>query len=176
MLYFGVIVTALEAVLLGAVVLVALQTLRQPPLAEPSRRRALAGDILLRLATAVFFISGVTKLLHLPFAVQEMTLLHLTGWKYDLVAAVELTSGVLISIRPLRSIALLFISAHCGGAICAHLIAGQEVAMVPSAMVMTVTWLGAFLRHPQMLWSLAEFGERRTTAPAVAQVALRARV
>jgi hypothetical protein len=44
-----------------------------------------------------------------------------------------------------------------GGAICAHLIAGQYFAMVPSAIVLSFCWLGVFLRHPQVLWSLAEF-------------------
>jgi hypothetical protein len=60
-------------------------------------------------------------------------------------------------IRPLRSVALLFISAPAGGAICAHLIAEQYFAMVPSAIVLSMAWLGAFPHHPQILWSLSEF-------------------
>ncbi len=114
-------------------------------------------------------MSGITKLLHLPFAVQEMSILHLTGWKYDLTAAVELASGVLISIRPLRALALLWIAAHYGGAISAHLIAGQDLAAVPSAVVLTVTTLGVCLRHPQALWSLADLGARRSVTPAPAR-------
>jgi hypothetical protein len=85
-----------------------------------------------------------------------MGLLGLTGPKYFLVASIEITSGILLLIRRVRSFALLFISAHVGGAICAHLIADQNLAMVPSAIVLSLCWLGAFLRHPQVLWSFSE--------------------
>ncbi len=105
----------------------------------------------------VFFVSGVTKLMQLPFAMTKMGLLQLTGWKLNLVAGIELTSGALLLYRPLRSVALLFNSAHCGGAIVAHLIASQYFAMVPSAIVLSLVWLGAFLRHPETLWSLSQY-------------------
>jgi hypothetical protein len=94
-----------------------------------------------------------------------MGLLHLTGGKYLLVAGIELTSGALILIPQLRSVALLFISAHVGGAICAHLIAGQYFAVLPSMVVLTMCWLGMFLRHPQILWSLERRSEKRASRP-----------
>lgn len=159
MLYFEIVICAVEATLLAWLALLLARTVLAPDRRPPSRLRARSGEVLMGVATAIFFMSGVTKLLHLPFAVQEMGLLHLTGWKYDLVAGIELTSGVLFVIRPLRPLALLFISAHCGGALSAHLIADQEIAMVPSMMVMTLAALGAFLRYPQILWSLRDFGE-----------------
>jgi len=99
--------------------------------------------------------------MHVQPAMTEMGLLQLTGWKLNLVAGIELTSGALLLYRPLRSVALLFNSAHCGGAIVAHLIASQYFAMVPSAIVLSPVWLGAFLRHPEVLWSLSQFAAVR---------------
>lgn len=158
-MYFEFVIGVAETALIGALLTVLAQTVLAPSRAPPGRPRARAGNAMMAVALLIFFGSGVTKLLHLPFAVAEMKLLGLTGWMYNLVAGVELISGALFAVRPLRSIALLFVAAHCGGAICAHLIASQYFAMVPSAMVLTLASLGAFLRHPQMLWSLRDFGE-----------------
>ena len=42
-----------------------------------------------------------------------------------------------------------------GGAICAHVIADQYFAVLPSMIILSLAWLGLFLRHPEMLWSFA---------------------
>ena len=159
MLAFELAICAVEAALLAALALLLARTVLARARLPPSRLRARTGEVMMGLATVIFFLSGVTKLLRLPFATHEMAILHLTGWKFYLVAGIELTSGLLFLIRPVRPIALLFISAHCGGAISAHLIADQDLAIVPSMMVLTLAALGAFLRYPQILWSLRDFGE-----------------
>ena len=159
MIYIELIVGLGEASLLAALLAVLAHAVARPSQATAGLFRARAGAVMVAIATLIFFMSGATKLMHLPFAVDEMGLLRLTGWKYDLVAAVEITSGVLFVVKPLRSIALLFAAAHCGGAICAHLIAGQYFAMIPSAMVLTLATLGSVLRDPQILWSLRDYGE-----------------
>lgn len=154
MLFFQISVAFAELALLAGIALVLVRVWRHGYPREASGQRLPWGNALIYLSAAVFVASGISKLAHYPPAVLEMGLLHLTGGKYLLVACIELTSGVLILIPRLRSLALLFISAHVGGAICAHLIAGQYFAMLPSMVVLTMCWLGMFLRHPQILWSL----------------------
>jgi hypothetical protein len=165
MIYFQVIAIAIETVLVFAIGGVLIYTALWPTAPALSKFRQRVGDVLIYLAVFVFIASGVTKFLHVPLAVTEMGLLGLTGFRYLLVASIEITSGVLLLIRPIRSFALLFNSAHVGGAICAHLIAGQYFAIVPSAIVLSVCWLGAFLRHPQVLWSLSEVSSGARTLP-----------
>ena len=161
MLAFAIISITIELMLAGAIALALAEAATRAGPPPASRLRERAGAVMLGLATFVFFMSGVTKLVHVPFAMTEMGILQLTGWKLTLVAVIELISGMLLVYRPARSVALLFNSAHCGAAICAHLIASQYVAMVPSAIVLSLVWLGAFLRHPEVLWSLSQYATRR---------------
>jgi hypothetical protein len=155
---------------------VLIYTAMWPTASVPNKFRQRVGDALIYLAVFVFIVSGVTKFVHLPLAVTEMGLLGLTGSSYLLVASIEVTSGVLLLIRPMRSIALLFNSAHVGGAICAHLIAGQYFAMVPSAIVLSLCWLGAFLRHPQILWSLGEVSSSTRMLPRQEEIVHRSAI
>jgi len=154
MIYFRIAVSVIELCLVGATIVVAMQALRQPSIRVPSKRRRTAGNALIYLTALIFIGSGVSKYLQVPAAVAEMTLLGLSGYRYLLVASLEILGGVALMFRPLRSLALLFVSAHMGGAICAHLIAGQYFAIIPSSVVLSLCWLGMFLRHPQVLWSL----------------------
>jgi hypothetical protein len=153
MIYFQIAAVAIEMCLAGAALALLLESVRIPdPVRSPARE--MIGNIFIYLTAAVFIFSGTTKLAHAPLAVTEMTLLRLTDDKYLLVVLLEILGGLLLLIKPLRSIALLFVSAHMGGAICAHLIADQYFAMVPSAIILSLCWVGMFLRYPQTLWSL----------------------
>lgn len=154
MIYFQVCVLVIECLLVAGLGIAAVQAIGGP--VEPSVRRRRLGNSLLGFSIFIFFVSGITKFAHFPPAVAEMTSLGLSGWKLQLVASIELTSGVLASIPRLRALALPFVSAHAGGAITAHLIAGQYFAMVPSSVVLSSFWLGSFLLYPQALWSLGQ--------------------
>ncbi len=172
MIYFQIGVGVMVTVLLTANAAVLIEAVTQPGrfLSSPSRRRA--GDIMIYLAASIFIASGISKFLQVPLAVSEMTLLGLTGAKYGFVAALEIVCGLLLLPRLLRSVALLVASAHLGGAICAHVIADQYFACLPTTIILSLTWLGAFLRDPQILWSLADHalvtkaGGIRLTEPA----------
>lgn len=172
MIYFQIVAIAIEIVLVGAIGGVMIEAATRP-LSSPSKLRQRVGNVLIYLAVFIFFASGITKFIHVPLAVTEMGLLGLTGASYVLVASIEIWSGVLLLIRPLRSFALLFNSAHVGGAICAHLIAAQYFAMVPSAIVLSLCWLGVFLRHPQVLWSLNELSSTASNSTAPKTTATR---
>ena len=142
MIYFQVVAISIETVLVFAIGGVLIHAAFWPTSPVPSKIRQRLGDALIYVAVFIFIGSGVSKFVHVPLAVTEMGLLGLTGPKYFLVASIEITSGILLLIRRVRSFALLFISAHVGGAICAHQIADQNFAMVPSAIVLSLCWLG----------------------------------
>jgi hypothetical protein len=46
----------------------------------------------------------------------------------------------------------LLASAYMGGAIATHVQHGQP--FIQPAMILTIIWAGAWLRHPQVLWSM----------------------
>lgn len=173
MIYFQIGTALLEVSLVAALFYVVLQTLRPASSSTISEARIFIGNVLISVAALVFIASGLSKFVRVQPAVAEMTLLGLTGAKYVIVASIEILSGVLILLKPLRSISLLFVSAHVGGAICAHLIAEQYFAILPSAVLLTLCWLGMFLRHPQILWSLTEYGDGDSATMLTRRFALR---
>ena len=121
---------------------------------SPSKARFLAGNILIYLGAFVLLAGGLTKFAHVPKVVAELTSLGLGGDKLTLVASLEVLAAFLFAIKPARSIGILFLSAYLGGAVCAHVQHGPYVAAVPPAIVLSICWLGVFLRYPQALWSV----------------------
>jgi uncharacterized membrane protein YphA (DoxX/SURF4 family) len=164
-IYFRIGVVIVELFLAGAMTAVLWQAVSEPA-ARPSKARVRVGNVLVYLAALIFIGSGSSKFAHVPAAVEEMTLLGLTGGKYTLVAAMEIGCGLLLLAPPIRSLAALIVSAHMGGAICAHVIADQYFAVLPSLIILSLCWLGLFLRHPQMLWSLGAVADAQATAKA----------
>jgi hypothetical protein len=51
------------------------------------------------------------------------------------------------------------------GAICAQVQAGEFDKAVSPAIILLVSWVGTWLRHPQMLWSMTR--ERSGSGPSV---------
>ena len=165
MIYFRIGVIIVELFLAGAITAVLWQAVSEPA-ARPSKARVRVGNVLIYLTALIFIGSGTSKLAQVPLAVKEMTLLGLTGGKYALVAVMEIGCGLLLLVPPIRSLAALITSAHMGGAICAHVIAEQYFAVLPSLIILSLCWLGLFLRHPQMLWSLGAVADAQATAKA----------
>jgi uncharacterized membrane protein YphA (DoxX/SURF4 family) len=163
--YFRIGVVVIELCLAGAIAGVLWQTMSEP-VRNPSKPRASLGNALIYIAAFIFIASGASKLAHVPLAVEEMTLLGLSGGKYALVAAMEISCGLLLLAPRIRSLAALIVSAHMGGAICAHVIADQYFAVLPSMIILSLCWLGLFLSHPQMLWSFAGIAAAKATRAA----------
>ena len=156
MLYFRIAVATIDVALAAATLYVLFVTATGAPGSAPGKRRMLAGNILIGIACFVLLGSGSLKFAHVPHVVAEMSSLSLAGWKLDLVAFLEVTSGLLFLLRPLRSLGLLVASAYLGAAVCAHVQTDQYFAVLPTMVVLGCCWLGTALRHPQILWSLAE--------------------
>jgi hypothetical protein len=156
MIYFRIGVGTIDLLLAAATLYVLFLATKQVPGSMPSDLRRRAGNILIAIAGLVLIGSGSLKFAHVPEVVTEMTSLGLAGWKLELVASLEVLSGLLFLVRPLRSVGLLVASAYLGAAICAHVQSDQYFAVLPTMVVLGCCWLGAALRHPQILWSLSE--------------------
>lgn len=125
---------------------------------EGSRVRSVAGIILIFLPALGLAGSSLVKFAQVPGVVHKMALLGFGGEKLILVAALEIVSALLFVYPKTRSFGLLFLSAFLGGAICAHVQAGQFADAGGPAAFLTLAWAGTWFRHPEMLWSFKEQG------------------
>lgn len=115
------------------------------------RSRRIAGNTLIILGSVLLVGSAGAKLAHLPPVVAQMGALGIYGWRLMFVGVLEALSAALFLIPATRSAGLLLVSSYLGGAIATHLEHAQPF-LVPS-LVLTVLWLGAWLRHPVVMWS-----------------------
>ena len=116
--------------------------------------RQIAGEILIYIAGFGLLAAAATKLAHLPAVVAQLTNAGFGGEKVTLVASLELLSAVLFLFPVTRSVGLLFVSAFLGGAIATHVRGGEYAGALAPALFMSVCWVGAWLRYPEVLWSL----------------------
>jgi hypothetical protein len=121
---------------------------------EISRARAIAGNILIFLPGLALVMTASTKFAGVPKVVHQLALAGFTGEKLVIVATLELLSAVLFLYPKTRSLGLGFLSAFLGGAICTHVQMGELPRVLPAGMLLTLAWLGTYLRHPEVLWSL----------------------
>ena len=135
---------------------------------EPSRPRSIAGTILLSLVALALFGGAAAKLAHVPRMVSELGALGFYGSRLTAIALLEIASALLFVLRPTRSLGLLLASAYLGGAIATHV--GHGSPWFQPALVLSLLWLGTYLRHPVILWSLAPRpGTVRSTPLPMAQ-------
>lgn len=118
-----------------------------------SRKRRLAGNILIFFGGLVLVGSALAKLAHLPKMVSELGAMGFDGNRLTAIAILEIASALLFMVRPTRSLGLLLISAYLGGAIATH--AGHGSPWLQPAFVLSLLWLGAYLRHPVIFWSFS---------------------
>lgn len=123
-----------------------------------SSGRRTAGNILIYLTSLLLLGSAAAKLAHVPKVVSQLAAMGFDGDRLTLVAVLEIVSALLFLWRPARSAGLLLASAFLGGAIATHIQHGHPA--VQPAVFLALLWLGAWLRHPETLWSV-------TRAPAV---------
>lgn len=119
--------------------------------AESTMRRR-TGTVLLLLAAVILIASGTTKLIGPAAVVRQLESFGFAG-KIQLVGVLELVSGMLLLVPRTRSLGLLLASSFMGGAIATHLQHNELPA--PAALVLSLVWLGSWLRYPVTLWSLS---------------------
>jgi hypothetical protein len=113
--------------------------------------RRITGTALIIVGGVLLLGSASAKLAHVPAVVSQMASMGFPGWKLTFVAVLEVGSTVLFLIPATRSFGLLLVSSYLGGAIATHLQHAQSI--LPPSIVLTVLWVGSWLRHPVVLWS-----------------------
>jgi hypothetical protein len=124
-----------------------------------SGKRRIAGNILVFMSGLILVASAGVKLTQVPKVVTQMSAIGFAGNRLTFIAVLEAISAVLFLIPVTRSAGLLLVSSYLGGAISAHLGHGQTI--LQPAMILSLLWLGAWLRHPEILWSLNRSAMKR---------------
>ena len=117
-----------------------------------SQGRRVTGNVLIFLIGFILVGSASTKLA-VPKVVEQMGALGFDGWRLSFVAVLEIASALLYLVPLTRSLGLLMASAYMGGAIATHVQHGQP--FYSPVIFLSLLWLGAWLRHPEILWSFA---------------------
>lgn len=125
----------------------------------------IASNVLIFLSGLILIASAASKFAHVPRVVTELSGLGFAGNRLLFIATLEVFSALLFLLPASRSIGLLLVSSFMGGAIAAHL--GHGRSILQPGLVLALIWLGAWLRHPEILWSL------HRKAHAATQVAAR---
>jgi hypothetical protein len=136
-----------------------------------SRKRRITGNVLIGLGGLVLTASAASKLVQVPRVMAELGAMGLHGNNVLFIAALEVVSALLFLVPVTRSAGLLLVSSFLGGAIATHLQHGQPI--IQPSFVLILIWLGAWLRHPVILRSLAS-AMQETGRTAAATVGVRA--
>ena len=123
--------------------------------AQKRSSRRLVGAILIIFSGGLLVLSAMMKLAGVPGIVHQMAADGFAGGKLTFIATLEILSTALFLWPRTRSIGLLLVSSYLGGAICVHVQLGEYPKALPPALILSLAWIGTWLRHPQMLWSLA---------------------
>ena len=134
-----------------------------------SGKRRITGNILIFMSGLILVASAGAKLAQVPQVVTQIGALGFSGNRLTLIAILEIMSAILFLIPVTRSVGLLLASAYLDGAISAHL--GHAQPILQPAVILTLLWLGAWLRHPEILWSLNRSDEKRNQVAAQGRLA-----
>ena len=117
-----------------------------------SKGRRIAGMVFISLGSIVLIASAGAKFAHVPKVVNELGAMGFDGSRLTMIGIAEIVSALLFLVPLTRALGLLLISAYMGGAIATHVQHGQP--FIQPAMILAILWMGAWLRHPEVLWSL----------------------
>jgi hypothetical protein len=116
------------------------------------RTRRSAGNILIFLLGLTLTMSSIVKFAGVPGVVHNMAADGFANGKLTLVATLEILSAALFLFPRTRSFGVLVLSSFLGGAICTHVQMSEYVKGIGPFILLTLTWVGVWLRHPQALW------------------------
>src|ERR1043165_9364647 len=130
-------------------------------------KRRMAGKVLIILGSLLLLASSLAKLAHVPKVVTQLGAMGFDGHRLIAIAVLEILSAVLFLTRSTRSLGLLLVSAYMGGAIATHVGHGSSPAQ--PGFVLVLLWLGAYLCHPQILWSFGSVLPEASAIPPALQ-------
>ncbi len=116
------------------------------------KMQRITGNLLILLGGVMLLGSAGAKFARVPRVVTQLGGFGFEGNRLMWIAALEVLSALLFLVPPSRSIGLLLVSAFMGGAIATHIQHGQSFLL--PAVFLSLLWLAAWLRHPEVLWSL----------------------
>lgn len=119
----------------------------------PQRTRQIAGNMLIFLPGLAVTMSSIVKFAGVPGVVRSMAADGFAGGKLTLVGALEILSAALFMFPRTRSFGVLLLSSFLGGAICTHVQMGEYAKAIGPSILLGLSWIGTWLRHPQALWS-----------------------
>jgi hypothetical protein len=119
----------------------------------PSRRRRISGNVLIGLVSAALLGASATKFARVAPVVTQLNGFGFNGSWVTLLGVIELASVLALIVPRTRALGLLLVTGYFGGAIATH-IQHQQLPTSP-ALLLTLCWLGVWLRHPIAFWSLA---------------------
>src|SRR5215470_19776248 len=117
------------------------------------RIRRIAGNILIFLPGLAVTMSSIVKFAGVPAVVHNMAADGFANGKLTLVASLEILSAALFLFPRTRSFGVLVLSSFLGGAICTHVQMGEYAKAIGPSILLTLAWIGTWLRHPQALWN-----------------------
>lgn len=117
------------------------------------RMRLYVGRFYIGMTGLALIGSAIAKLAHVPKVVNELGAMGFDGNRLLFIGLLEIVCAILFLYPATRSLGLVMVSAYMGGAIATHMQHGQSI-LQPS-IVLFLMWLGAFLRHPETMWSLS---------------------
>lgn len=127
---------------------------------SPKSRKVagIVGLVLHVLIGGFIIIAGAMKLMGQGLIpkdkLEEMAQMGLAD-KLTLIGAGELIAGVLLIVPMTTKLGVLATSGFWGGVICFHLT--HNDAYIPYAVALALTWVGAYLRHPETLVSVPSY-------------------
>jgi hypothetical protein len=112
----------------------------------------IAGLVLHILIGGLMIFASLGKVVGTPPA-EVLEMLRKTGLEEQLrlIGYGELITGILLIVPWTASLGVLLASAFWGGAICTHM--GLHTSYVFQSMILALTWVGAYLRLPEMFSS-----------------------
>jgi hypothetical protein len=119
-----------------------------------NRGREITGSMLIFLPGFALASSAILKFARVPGVVNQMAASGFADGKLVLVATLELLSALLFLYPRTRSVGLLVLSSFLGGAICTHVQLGEYAKVGGPCILLSLAWIGTWLRHPEVLWSL----------------------
>jgi hypothetical protein len=124
----------------------------------------IGGLVLHVLIAALMIFASSGKLLGSPppGILEQLRKANLDG-QIKLIGTGELITAILLVLPWTTSLGVLLASAFWGGAICTHM--GMHDSYVLQSVLLALTWVGAYLRLPEMFSSFW-----RTSVPASGKV------
>jgi hypothetical protein len=117
-----------------------------------NKGRRIAANLVIGLGGLMLIGSACAKLAHVPKVANQLAAFGFDGNKLTMIAILELACALLYLLPFTRSAGVLMVSAYMGGAVATHV--QHDHSFLQPAIVLAILWFGAWLRHPEVLWSL----------------------